>query len=228
MSTPKAILLSGLIAALAIVALAFAFSRQNPVPAVQPIVEESAPEPQIVPLPPPKPITKTYTNAKYGFSVEYPETLVLTEDAREMQLSGYIPVCDPDHAIVCFPIAKNAYENTNFGGAAFAVHSRGDLKKPTTCGAPSNGEMPDGEANLNGVTYKKFSFSDAAMSHRLEGENYRVYKNGRCFELSTRVTTTVYEVYEPGTVTRFSEDDRSSVQAALDLMLTSFRFVSGS
>ncbi len=228
MSTSKAVFLSGLIAAVAIVAITFAFTRQNPPPAVQPIVEESAPEPQIVPLLPPKPVTKNYTNAKYGFSVAYPETLLLTEDTQDMQLSGYIPVCDPDHAIVCFPIAKDAYEKTNFGGAAFAVHSRGDLKKQATCEAPDNGETPDGEANINGVTYKKFSFSDAATSHRLEGENYRVYKNGRCFELSTRVATTVFEVYEPGVISRFSEDDRSSVQSDLDLMLTSFRFVSGS
>ena len=228
MSAPKAIFLSGLIAATAIVAMVFAFSRQSPSPVAQPVVEELPPEPQIVPMPPPKPITKVFTSAKYGFSVEYPETLLLTEDTQDMQLSGYIPVCDPDHAIVCFPIAKDTYENTNFGGAAFAVHRRGDLKKQTTCEAPDNGEMPDGEANINGVTYKKFSFSDAATSHRLEGENYRVYKNSRCFELSTRVATTVFEVYEPGAIVRFTDNDRSSVQAILDAMVTSFRFVSGS
>ncbi len=228
MRTPKAVFLSGLIAAAAIVGLTLAFASQKPAAPAQPPVAVQPPAPQPQPAPAPQPSVKSYTNARYGFSVDYPEAVIPTEDTQDMQLSGYIPVCDPDHAIVCFPFAKDTYKNTNFESAAFAVHLRTDLKKASTCQASDNGEMPDGEAAINGVTYKKFSFGDAAAGHRLEGENYRVFKDSRCIELSTRVATTVFENYQPGTIDLFTDEERSSLQAQLDAMLKSFRFVSGS
>ncbi len=223
--------MSGLIAATAIIGLTIVFARQkSAAPAATPVAQQPAPQlqPAPAPAPVPKPAAKTYENSTYGFSVQYPETILATEDKQDMQLSGYVPVCDPDHAIVCFPFPKETYKNTNFEDAAFAVHVRPDLKKQAACESPDNGETADGEATLNGVSYKKFAFSDAAAGHRLEGENYRVFRSGSCIELSTRVATTVFENYEPGMITRFTEVDRSSMQAALDDMLKSFRFVSGS
>ncbi len=225
-NTSHAILISGLLAATAMVALLLIAPHVRVPAETLPETHESAPQPE--PQPVPTADTKMYTNAKYGFSVAYPEIIQPTEDKPDMQLSGYIPVCDPDNAIACFPFAKETYKDTNFESAAFAVHVRSDLKKPTTCTASSNGEIIDGEATINGVAYKKFSFGDAAAGHRLEGENYRTYRNGACIELSTRVATTVFENYEPGAIVRFTDEDRSSLQAALDAMLKSFRFVSGS
>ena len=223
--------MSGLIAAIAISGLAIVFARQkSAAPAATPVAQQPAsqPQPAPAPAPVPKPATKTYENDKYGFSVQYPETILVTEDKSDMQLSGYVPVCDPDHAIVCFPFPKETYKNTNFEDAAFAVHVRPDLKKQSTCETPDNGETADGEASINGVAYKKFAFGDSAAGHHVEGENYRVFRSGSCIELSTRVATTAFENYESGTITRLTDADRSNLQAVLDDMLKSFRFITGS
>ncbi|WKZ28940.1 MAG: hypothetical protein QY323_05450 [Patescibacteria group bacterium] len=223
------LVVSGLFAATLVAAIVLFVPSSIPAPSVaQPETQQPMPEPQPEPAPAPQAEVKTYTNAKPAFSVMYPETIIYSDDVSDMQLSGYIPVCDPEQAVVCFPVPKDAYPGTNFESAAFAVHLRSDLKKQAACEASDSGEMPDGEATINGVLYKKFSFGDAAAGHRLEGENYRVFRDGRCIELSTRVATTVFENYEPGTVAPFSDDNRSALQALLERMLLSFRFVNGS
>ncbi|MFA5854648.1 MAG: hypothetical protein WC866_06275 [Patescibacteria group bacterium] len=218
------LVVSGLFAATVIAALVLFVSNAPKAPVVQPVT----PQPVTQPQPAPSTSHKIYTNTLSGFSVQYPDTILHTEDTQDMQLSGYIPVCDPDYAVVCFPIPKDAYAGTNFGSAAFAVHLRDDLKTSSACETWQGGELVDGDATINGTSYKKFSYSEGAMSHRLDGENYRTFRDGTCFELSTRVATTVFEVYEPGTVKLFSDANRSALQAALDAMLTSFRFASGS
>ncbi len=218
------LVVSGLFAATVIAALVLFIPNVPKSPVVQPVVTPPVTQPQPVP----STSHKIYTNTQSGFSVQYPDTILYTEDAQDMQLSGYIPVCDPDYAVVCFPIPKETYSGTNFGSAAFAVHLRDDLKTRTACETSQNGELIDGVATINGISYKKFSYGEAATSHRLDGENYRTYRDGTCFELSTRVATTVFEVYEPGTITLFSDDNRSALQAALERMLLSFRFGSGS
>jgi hypothetical protein len=220
------LVISGLFAATVIAALVLFVSNAPKAPVSQPETQQSVLQLQPAPAPPAS--HTTYTNAQLGFSVEYPETILYTDDVQDMQLSGYIPVCDPDYAVVCFPISKDVYAGTNFGSAAFAVHLREDLKTRSACETWQSGELVDGEATINGTSYKKFSYNEGAMSHRLDGENYRTFRDGDCYELSTRVATTVFKVYEPGTITLFTDDNRSALQAALDAMLTSFRFVSGS
>lgn len=166
----------------------------------------------------------TYVDADYGFSVTYPETVVPTADTEAMATMGYIPVCDPELAIVCFPYGKEEYAGKNFESAAFAVHDRTDLKDETACAKPQPEEQADGNAVIGGLTFRKYSFGDAAVSHQLTGENYRRYQDGTCFELSTRTLTTTFEVWEPGSIERFTDADRMALQRVLEDMLLSFRF----
>jgi hypothetical protein len=172
------------------------------------------------------PALKTYTNAKYGFTVSYPDTVTPTDDVQDMQLSGYIPVCDPDVAVACFPMGKAPYAGKNFENAAFAVHVRKALKTEASCESvvPDAGETADGNATIDGTAFRKFAMGDAAMGHQLAGENYRAFRGGTCYELATRIGTTTFENYEPGTIERFTDQDRADVERALEAMLTSFRF----
>jgi len=218
-SFAKLFLVSGLFAATVIAALlAYGLTHtpaQIPASAPPPAAVEAATTTPVGPF--------VYANDTYGFTLAYPDSATATTDAAEMTASGYIPVCDPDHAVACFIYGLPKYAGTNFGNAAFAVHIRKDLKTKTACDSPQD-DQDDGAATIGGTSFRKFAFSDAAMSHRLDGENYRVFRDDTCFELSTRVATTVYEVYAPGMVSRFTDLDRSAVQHVLDTMLMSFRF----
>jgi hypothetical protein len=227
----KALIVTGVLSALVIFALIwYAGNRQEsvpPTPLPTPVTSAPTPEP-VTPPAPPAEETKTYTDEKAGFSVTYPVSIMPTADKQDMQLSGYIPVCDPDVAIACFPIGKAPYAGKNFENAAFAVHVQPKLKTDATCSAikPQSGETADGGATIGGIAFKKFAFGDAAAGHQLSGERYRVFRNGNCYELATSTGTTTFENYPAGTILKFTDQDRADVQRVLDTMLMSFRFLS--
>ena len=231
MKFTRPFLLSGLFAALVIGGLVlYGVSRQVASLNVPPAApSQPAPPAQQPPPAPPaaEPATSTpqvYTNAALGFSLTYPSNVMLTEDKIAMQLSGYIPVCDPETAVACFTYGKDQLPGTNFENAAFSVHVLSTLKTEAKCQAAGNGEQADGSATIGGVSFRKFAFGDAAMGHQLSGENYRVFRNGSCFQLSTDIFTSTYENYPAGTLARFTDQERSDVQHILDGMLMSFRF----
>lgn len=232
MKTTKPLIISGLLAAVVIGGLVVYGMNQQPAPSPAPApAPQPAPAPTPTPAPeptpaPPAPVTKTYTNATFGFTLDYPENIVPTEDKQDMAMSGYLPVCDPDTAVVCFPYGKELMPGKNFDNAAFSVHVLSKLKTEDKCLALGNGEEADGTATIGGTPYKKFASGDAAMGHQLSGENYRAFRNGNCFQLSTAVFTTTYENYPPGTLERFTDQDRANVQHVLDAMLLSFKFTS--
>ncbi len=213
----KPFLLSGLLAAAIIGGLVlYGMNRRLPVPP-PPVPNE--PVPEAVEHPP-----KTYMNTSIGFTVEYPVVLVPTEDRQQMAASGYLPVCDPETAVVCFPYAKSLFPGTDFEGAAFSVHALPKLKTAAKCDIVGNGERADGSVVMGGLTYKKFAFGDAAMGHRLSGENYRLFRKGACIQLTTAIFTSAFENYPSGTLERFKDTDRRAIQDILDGMLGSFRF----
>jgi len=220
----KILLISGLFAAVIIGGLVlYGMSRQSsPAPA-------PSTSPATVPTPPAPPTPaanapKVYSNAALGFTVAYSDPIIPTEDKQDMALSGYIPVCDPDTAIVCFPYGKDQLPGKNFDNAAFSVHVLAGVKTEAKCEAVGNGEQADGAATIGGLSFKKFAYGDAAMGHQLSGENYRYFRSGTCFQLSTDIFTSTFENYPTGTLERFTDADRAMVQHVLDGMLLSFRF----
>lgn len=228
MRLAKPLLLTGLFAAVTVGGLVLYGMSRQPAPTPAPPVQ-SAPQPQPAPQPAPAPQppaaeVKTYTNAAFGFAVDYSDPVIPTEDKQDMAMSGYIPVCDPDTAVVCFPYGKDQLPGKNFDGAAFSVHVLADLKTEAKCEAAGNGEQEDGAAVIGGLSFRKFAFGDAAMGHQLSGENYRSFRNGDCFQLSTDIFTSTFENYPAGTIELFTDEDRATVQHLLDGMLLSFRF----
>jgi len=184
----------------------------------------SAPATVTKPVEAPPLATKTYSDTNLGFTVQYPDDLTPIVDRVKMRLTGYIPACDPDHAIVCFPLDTSAYSGTNFESAAFGVQMRDDLKGQAACAAPSNGETALGVATINGTAFNVFSLSDSGAGHHAEGQNFRVFRDKNCLELSTRIDTMAFENWPPGTIKRFTEGDQAIVQLILDGMRKSFTF----
>ncbi len=192
-----------------------------PPPSLQPGPQPSPPVPE-----PPVGAAKTYRNGQLAFAVDYPDPILPTEDRQDMAMSGYFPICEPDDAVVCFPYGKEALPGRNFDGAAFSIHARTDLKTQKSCEAAGNGEQEAGTATVGSLTFKKFSYGDAAMGHQLSGENERIFRNAACLQLSTRIATTTFENYEPGSIRRFTDEERAAVLKILDGMRASFRFTS--
>lgn len=173
---------------------------------------------------PEEPGMNLYLDASHDLILKYPSAIAPLQDRAMMESLGYIPTCDPLHALVCFPYDPPEYADTNFGSAAFAIHLRDDLESEAECLAAQPAENADGAVMLGGTVFSSFSFGDAAMSHRLDGWNHRAFRKGNCYELATRIAMSVYEVWEPGSIREFTLADQAVVRAALDAMLKSFRF----
>lgn len=164
-----------------------------------------------------------YENATLGLRAYYPDGFLLLSDKDAMASSGYLPVCNSERGDACLSMPKEAYPNSNFDGAGVTFGVIGEAASEETCYAilPNSNETKTDTITENGITWMVFTNGDAAMSHRSDGKDYRAFANGRCYEIETRIATTVYEVYEPGTIVEFTDADKASVEVALDGIVAS-------
>jgi len=226
---PKHALLFSAFAAAAIVGMMafYVASKGGFDVAVPELPQAPAYEPTLDParlMPPEEEGVSLYLDADHDLLLRYPSEIVPILDRARMAKLGYIPTCDPDHALVCFPYDPPEYEGTNFESAAFSIHLRDDLETEAECMAVQPAERGDGAVLLGETVFSSFSFGDAAMSHRLDGWNYRAFREGDCYELATRIASSAFEVWEPGSVREFTLADQAKVRAGLEKILKSFRF----
>lgn len=223
-SYKKMLVVSGIASAAALLLFAWAVAvRVRPLPDA-PRPSDEAPGAGARLLPPAEPGLALYTDTRVGYFLHYPEAIVPLTDTGVMATLGYIPVCDPERAAVCFPYGEKEYAGTNFGAAAFSVNLRADLATEGECAAPQPGETPDGAMSVGGTVFTAFTYADAAASHRLDGRSLRAWRDSGCVELSARIESTVFEVWEPGSVRAFTPTDKADIQAVLEKMMASFRF----
>jgi len=67
---------------------------------------------------------------------------------------------------------------------------------------------------IDGVPFTHFTVGDAAMSHYVSAESYRVVQDGRCYAIDLVVAGTRPEVYDPPKVPPFSNDEAKEKLAA--------------
>jgi hypothetical protein len=231
-SAKEAILVTGLFAALVVVVLAWYVSMlpktapapETPSATGTPAAEEGTPPESGRLMAPPGEGLALYTDSEHDFLLHYPSGITPLTSSAEMTSLGYIPTCDPDHAVVCFPYDPMEHVDTNFESAAFSVHLRDDIETEAECLAPQPAESASGAVAIGGTVFSSFQFGDAAMSHRLEGRNYRAWYGNDCYELATRIATSVFEVWEAGSIREFTANDELAVRMVLEAMLKSFRF----
>lgn len=224
-SYKKMLVVTAIAAAAAVLLFAWYVSVRRPAPPpTTPSASETPAGDGARLMAPSEPGQAIYIDSRNGFFLSYPEEITPLTLSGEMTVLGYIPVCDPDRAVVCFPYGKERYAGTNFGSAAFSVNLREDLADEAACLSPQPGESSDGATALDGTVYAAFSYADAAASHRLDGRSLRTWRGPGCVELSTRIESTVFEVWEPGSVRAFTPADKADIQDVLERMLVSFRF----
>lgn len=169
-------------------------------------------------------LENSYENPNAGFSIRYGADMAFVADKEKIQQLAYVPLCDPETSLACIVYPETLLPGRNFQGGGVAVGILSDRADETSCYARTN-EMEEGApVTIDGRTFRSFRYSDAAMSHQVAGENYRTFTGGKCYQISTRIETTTYEVYEPGTIARFTDDERKTVEDALGAVVRSFRF----
>ncbi len=170
-----------------------------------------------------------YKNNVYGFELFYPEEANILIDHTQMTSTGYNPTCDSTFGLICFFLPDTAYPESNFKGAGVSINLLPDKKTEADCLAPRAElpeQLPAQTTIINGVSFAKYLASDAAMSHQSSGDTFRTFHNNQCFEITTRINTTSFEVYELGTIDRFTDVQKTELKTTLDQVVQSFRFTS--
>jgi hypothetical protein len=155
-----------------------------------------------------------YTNGQYGFSIFYPGQLKTTgifDTTYHLQSTWRVnplpnatgtPIIEilgyetkSDHA---FP---RYYKNEVRVGAS------ADSREVAACTRAGNGERALADKLINGVTWKAFTFQDAAMMQYISAISYRTVHDHLCYAL---------EQIEAGASYRDTPDPADIPQAVLD------------
>lgn len=165
----------------------------------------------------------TYKDSVRSFSVKYPQIAQVITDKDKMAAVGYLPTCDTETGIVCMYLPSEVYPKTNFSGAALSINLLKDKKTEDGCVAPKPGETFLGKSFINQQLFNVSYVADAAMSHQSSGFDYRIFKNNFCYEITTRINTSSFEVWEKGSVNRFTDNEKEVIGDTLDKILATIK-----
>ncbi len=172
------------------------------------------------------------------FSVKRPVNYGL-HTGKEKPSNSYIPVCY-DSSTVCITYPPGRFKGTTFGNASFEVTLL-DAKTESACltpralpisSAPGAPTIPDFQIDpkhpsrvIDGTKFLHAVDFEGAMSHDIETNQYRGFKNGNCYNLAIHVTFTNFAVYDPGTIKEFTKHDIELVEEDLMRVLDSFKTI---
>ena len=222
MKNARAALLVTALLSLLVVGSLFLYVSSLHVPAMSPAAPGDGSAPETGRLMPPDSGKSLFLDGSHDIVVEHPSGIPAVQGAEAQ--GPWTAVCGPEGAIVCFPHDPPALADTNFTAAGFSIRQRADLATAEACAAAQSDEREAGPATLAGTEFASFTFGDAAMSHRLEGMSWRTFREGRCYELAQRIETSVFEVWEPGSIREFTASEAASVRAVLESLRFGFRF----
>lgn len=187
------------------------------------IVKSHVQAPDIIPVE-----SYSYENSQYNFAIDYTKDAEVIIDKEKMASVGYLPTCNTDYGVACiyFSNLKN-YSGTNFGGAGVSINVRTGKKTQAECVAidpQAPEQLPSTNVNINGINFTTYIAGDAAMSHQSNGADYRAFYANTCFEITTRINTTTFEVYQTGTINKFTDLNRAELETTLNKIVSSFIF----
>lgn len=166
-----------------------------------------------------------FTNPASTWSIDTASTSQVIINAQQMSAIGYIPTCDPETATLCVFIPKETVPNSNFQGAAVSVNVFTATTSQSCLSKNSFEQIEASITTINSVPFQTFTVSDAAMSHQSSGIDYRAWYEGICYGIQTRINTTSFEVYETGTIQKFTDTERAYIQSLLTQTVSTFMFL---
>lgn len=177
---------------------------------------------------------RTFTSPDGAFQVNYSGSLVKCEsDARGNWKTyiclTYVPICNADPSggtVLClaYPRGKTA-QGTIFDSAAFSVTEITDADSQSKClrlSDPPAQYQSVHPVTINGTEFVTAELGGVASGHVLDGDVYRTFHQGRCYELDIRIVTYDGTGYDPGTLKGF---DLKPVKRSLQQVLASFKFL---
>jgi len=160
---------------------------------------------------------KIYHNEEHGIEIEYPADFVV--DAINCPTAAV-----GGEVVESFRLmGSEYYSGTNLSNACVIVGLKRGEEASSTCLEPRGvGEEQQGEEEINGITFRKFSSTEAAAGNIYETVSYRTTHGESCYEIALLMHSGNIGAYPEGAVTEF---DREIVLERMSQVLSTFKFL---
>lgn len=174
----------------------------------------------------------SYNNATYSFKISYPRDLHTepfgvfhTLNQNDWRINA--TTNKRGTPVVSIPIIRTENESglKKLYPLYFAAEVRVGVSPDTAqCYAKDDGytNQTVTDVNINGVTWKKFIFGDAAMTQYVSGASYRTIRNNRCYVIEQIRTGSNYR--DETMATAYTDKDLNAFYARTTPIVMSFKF----
>ena len=128
----------------------------------------------------------------------------------------------PGTLLALVTIPQSFQPQTNFGDARFTIGMSSNAQAIQECDTESNGERAKGTVIINGVTFTRFTLTEAAAGNYYDTTGYRTLRNNTCYAVEYTIHSTNLRNYDPKM--GIKEFNTQMVTAALENMAQSFKF----
>lgn len=164
----------------------------------------------------------TYNNVTQGISFVYPSTFSLTDSfIAEAATVWRTNSTSTGVRVAEVRTPANYLSSTNFNGAWLHVGYTTNANEVKNCLRPDN-ETSSGAANINGVTFTKFTAQGAAAGNRYDTTSYRTVRSNRCYAVEYTIHYGNIQNYDQNS--GIKEFDESAVTSTFEAIAKSFKF----
>jgi hypothetical protein len=167
----------------------------------------------------------TYSDSRQGFAIAIPAGMQLRHDFRRSYLgdaSWKAFAGADDHGTPAIALVLDGSNRITAAELRIGIGTDSDALAHCR-DVPASSAAPASDATtLAGAPAIHFHAADAAMSHYLDVDSYRVVHAGRCYAIDLLLTGTRPEVYDPPATPPF---DRADAQRQLHEALNGFRLL---
>lgn len=174
----------------------------------------------------------TYTNFTYGFTFKYPKTTKPETSFRSFYILSNLWRANatplyrgtPVLSFVVYRVDNNTKYPKEYPLYYSAEVRLGVSTDIANCYAKDDGYQNQKvvDVTFGGVTWKRFSFADAAMMQYKQGESYRTVHNKQCFVLEQVKTGSNYQ--DEDMIKTVTDEQLNAHYLEAESLLKTFRF----
>jgi membrane-bound inhibitor of C-type lysozyme len=165
-----------------------------------------------------------YTDQSGSFSFTLPTVFSIAGSAPGYTQDWVVQATTSGMILARITVPSSYEPGTNFGDARFTVGTSADPSAVASCLTNPSGNVNGNSTSvtIGDVSFTKFTFGDVAAGNRYDTTSYRTVRGGQCYAVEYTIHYGNIQNYPAGAVKEF---DEAKVQAVLDEMAQSFKFL---
>lgn len=168
--------------------------------------------------------TVAFTDSMKTFSFQFPKQFRVSGKGIGFTTDWRAGTTDLGMVLAFVTIPKSYLPQTNFSGATFTIGESSSPEAIKNCfDKPQGYGTRMEQVVIHGISFTKFTFSDAGAGNLYETVSYRTKRGEECYVIEYTVHSTNIGMYSPDQ--GIKEFDRANIFNMLEKMARSFRFL---